>query len=187
MLRFTLMRLTVLVLLVASLTVAACQEKELEIIEQSGLDQAPVIAQMIKSDAGYPEGTILLILTPKNAGHVRITRSNAKVLAVLDLARKWNEPTQQQSRKVPSINYIFDTPNDLVRHDLNPAKNLGKKIAVSEQEGQLKWFRYGRQNDFLIIEAAFNTDPLTVRKIKYRVIDNGYTIVTESGVYLKMK
>lgn len=187
MMRLGMLRTALLILVVASLAIAACQEKEMEVVKQGGLDQAPVIAQMLNTSKGYQAGSILLILTPKETGHVRITRSNAKVLAVLDISRKWKEPNEKQGETVASFNYVFDSPGDLVRHDLQLAKKLGSKIAISKKEGRLQWFRFGRQEDFLNVEAAFNTDPLTVRKIKYRVMDDGYTIVTESGSRLTMK
>jgi len=176
-----------IVLVVFALALAACQKKEMEVIEQGGLDQAPVIAQVINPTVGYSGGEILLLLAPKDTGHVRITRSNAPVLAVLDISRPWKEPNEKQGKQIESFKYVFDAPADLERHDVEVPTKLGAKIAGGEQAGQLQWFRFSRQEDFLNVEAAFNTDPLTVRKVKYRVMDDGYTIVVESGSRLTMK
>ncbi|HPQ70886.1 MAG TPA: hypothetical protein PKW95_17305 [bacterium] len=184
---FAAIRPLLVVLVVFSLALTACQKKEMEVIEQGGLDMAPVIAQVLNPTVGYSGGEILLVLAPKETGHVRITRSNVRVLAVLDISRVWKEPNEKQGKEIESFNYVFDAPADLERHDIKMPTKLGKKIAVSEQAGQLQWFRFSRQQNFLNVEAAFNTDPLTLRKIKYRVLDDGYTIVAESGSRLTMK
>lgn len=184
---FAAIRPLLVVLVVFAFFLSACQKKEMEVIEQAGLDMAPVLAQVINPTKGYSGGEILLVLAPKDTGHVRITRSNVKVLAVWDISLTWKEPNEKQGNMIESFNYVFDKPADLERHDIKVPTKLGKKIAVSKEAGQLQWFRFSRQQDFFNVEAAFNTDPLTLRKIKYRVLDDGYTIVAESGSRLTMK
>jgi len=178
---------TLFALCVAALgvSVLGCAPK-LEVLETADLDQLPALVRVENKYAGYDPDDVLLVLIPLQSGLVRITRSAATVLAVKHPGKDWQIPGPDQLKEIDSIFYTFPLETELEReaivlpHDLGPRVNLRGPL-------NLLWFRVGLTGQMFNVEVAFETNPVTIRKVSYRSADNGTAVLLETGATLKVR
>lgn len=170
-----------------SLWLTACGSK-MTVLEEREIDRLPVMVHLLTSLPGFGPNETVLVLVPATFGKIRQGRGLAEVLAVYQAGkREWQSRTELQPQQIRSLDYRFATADSVSQAGILLPSNLGKRIVVSDAINKTAWIRIANNGLSFSIEAAFGTDPLTVRKVLYKPSPDGLTLDLEKSSLLKVR
>jgi hypothetical protein len=180
------MRRVLLLLLLAALLVSSACAKKFEVLQTFDLDQLPAIARLSSEQPGYDLNDTLLVLVPVQLGRARIGRDKAVVLAIKKGDGDWQAPGPNQLKELDPISFVYPDDVELKNDHVRLPRELGRRENVPGPR-DLVWFRVALKGAIFSIEAAFNTTPLTIRKVSYRALENGAVVLIQSAATLKVR
>ena len=162
--------------------------KQFEVLSERELDRLPVVIQLGGSVPGFQTGDTLLALVPGIYGKISHNRGLAEVIAIYNQTKKqWQSLGEGQPWQLRSLDYKFATVDSLNLSGIIFSANLGRREPVNDRLNKAIWVRSCHAGSSLIIEVAFGTDPLTVRKIQYLPSVDGLTVDLQKGSLLQVR
>ncbi|NLH47931.1 MAG: hypothetical protein GX444_04920 [Myxococcales bacterium] len=162
--------------------------KQFEVLSEREIDRLPVIIQLGGSVPGFQTGDTLLALVPAIYSKTSHSRGLAEVIAVYNQTKKqWQSLGEGNPWQLRSLDYKFATIDSLNLSGILLPGNLGRREPVNDRLNKAIWVRTCHTGSSLIIEVAFGTEPLTVRKIQYQPSVDGLTVELEKGSLLQVR
>lgn len=176
--------------LAALLLVAACTKPErFEVLQTLELDRIPVLIRLEAPVGGLEKGQFAVALIGAVPYQTKAVRTTADIVALYQPRnRTWRPLGPGHAKRVPATSYLLETPVGAQLESVHLEKRLNTRFSLNPQEmGAAMWLRIAHASDDVLLEVAFDTEPMTIHKVSYRPEIEGRRLLLLTGATLQVK